>query len=78
MESTLTSIISTATQTTTLLTSSNDSATTSGPHHGILNQLFLQSTTCQIITGFFAWAALLITAHHVITILKISRGINWF
>ena len=32
----------------------------------LLDQLFLQTTTCQILTGFFAWAALLITAHHVI------------
>jgi hypothetical protein len=55
------------TTTTTILTSiltitKND---TNPFHLRLLNQLFLQSTTCQVITGFFAWAALLITAHHV-------------
>jgi hypothetical protein len=43
--------------------------TSSSAHLRLLNQLFLQTTTCQIITGFFAWAALLITVHHVIIIL---------
>jgi hypothetical protein len=31
----------------------------------LLDQLFLQTVTCQVITGFFAWAALIITIHHV-------------
>lgn len=58
---------STPLTTTTILTSiltitKND---TNPFHLRLLNQLFLQSTTCQVITGFFAWAALLITAHHV-------------
>ncbi|CAF0804972.1 unnamed protein product [Brachionus calyciflorus] len=34
-------------------------------HSALLNQLFLQSVSCQVITGFFAWAALIITAHHI-------------
>lgn len=31
----------------------------------LLDQLFLQTVTCQVITGFFAWAALIITIHHI-------------
>ena len=44
-------------------TTSALSSTKSNIH--LLDQLFLQTTTCQILTGFFAWAALLITIHHV-------------
>ena len=29
------------------------------------SQLFLQSASCQAISGTFAWVALLITIHHV-------------
>lgn len=43
----------------------NTSTTTSAPHIRLLTQLFLQTVTCQVITGFFAWAALLITVQHV-------------
>jgi hypothetical protein len=55
-------LVTATTLTSLLTTTKNDS----NPFHlRLLNQLFLQSTTCQVITGFFAWAALLITAHHV-------------
>jgi len=47
--------------------SSSDSliSTTIKSNLKLLDQLFLQSTTCQVISGFFAWAALIITIHHV-------------
>ena len=38
----------------------------------LLNQLFLQSSTCLMITGFFAWAALIITSQHVCIIFELS------
>jgi hypothetical protein len=50
------------TTTTTTTTTVNDS-TTSKPH--ITSQLFLQSASCQAISGTFAWVALIITIHHV-------------
>ena len=37
----------------------------------LLNQLFLQSSTCLMITGFFAWAALIITSQHVCIMFKL-------
>lgn len=52
--------------TSTLLTSNSTSNAfiTIKPH--LSSRIFLQSITCQAISGFFAWAALLITVHHVI------------
>jgi hypothetical protein len=47
-------------------TTPNDPLNSTTTKSKILTYLFLQSTTCQIMTGFFAWAALLITSHHVI------------
>lgn len=44
--------------------------TTSKSAIHILDQLFLQTVTCQVISGFFAWAALIITIHHVCFILN--------
>lgn len=41
------------------------SSVTVNPNLRLLDQLFLETITCQIITGFFAWAALLITVHHI-------------
>jgi hypothetical protein len=43
------------------------STTTSAPilNLHLLNQLFLQTVTCQAISGVFAWSACLITAHHI-------------
>jgi len=38
---------------------------TANPNLRLLDQLFLETITCQIITGFFAWAALIITVHHI-------------
>lgn len=32
----------------------------------LLDQLFLETITCQIISGFFAWAALILTVHHIL------------
>jgi len=43
----------------------NGSTTSAPPHIRLLTQLFLQTTICQVITGFFAWAALIITVHHI-------------
>ena len=79
MTTTTTSSVTVTSIATTLLSSlvtQNDSLlttttmenvlnTTTVKHRGILNQLFLQTIGCQIITGFFAWAALCITVHHV-------------
>ena len=59
---------SSLTQSEPLLTTTLDTilnTTTESKHRGILNQLFLQTIGCQIISGFFAWAALCITIHHV-------------
>lgn len=64
---------STTDQILTMLSSTvatpNDSTTagtaTANPHIRLLDQLFLETVTCQIITGFFAWAALILTVHHV-------------
>lgn len=39
--------------------------TTGNPKLLLLDQLFLETVTCQIITGFFAWAALILTVHHI-------------
>ncbi len=64
MLSTLVSVTTAAViKTTTGVNASNVSTTTINPK--LNNHLFLQSTACQVITGFFAWAALIITAHHV-------------
>lgn len=59
--STIGSIIDTTIDYSTVSTT----ATTVVSHLRLLNNLFLQSVSCQVITGFFAWAALLITAQHV-------------
>lgn len=48
---------------TTTTTATNSS--TPNPNIRLLDQLFLETVTCQIISGFFAWAALLITIHHI-------------
>ena len=42
-----------------------ESATTTTIKPHITSQLFLQSTSCQAISGTFAWVALIITIHHV-------------
>ncbi len=55
---------STTANTTTLFTTTV-SSTTANPAIRLLDQLFLETVTCQIITGFFAWAALIITVHHI-------------
>ncbi len=55
----LSSTISTPNNVTTTATA------TVNPHIRLLDQLFLETITCQIITGFFAWAALILTVHHV-------------
>lgn len=44
---------------------SNASITSSSAKANLNNHLFLQSITCQMISGFFAWAALLLTIHHI-------------
>jgi len=52
------------------ITNSSQNATSALPTttlstHRISSRNFLQSTTCQALTGAFAWAALLITVHHI-------------
>lgn len=59
------SMLITITTATTTTTVENMLNTTEVKHRGILNQLFLQTIGCQIVSGFFAWAALCITIHHV-------------
>lgn len=66
----------TSTTTTTIL--SDLISTTIKSNLKLLDQLFLQTTTCQVISGFFAWAALILTIHHVSIVffvlnLKINR-----
>lgn len=64
--STTTTLVSAITSQTVTTTSSSASTNLTNVFHlRLLNQLFLQSVTCQVITGFFAWAALIITAHHI-------------
>lgn len=46
-------------------TTSVTTTTTANPKLRLLDQLFLETVTCQIITGFFAWAALILTVHHI-------------
>lgn len=62
--------VSTQSSVTTIMSTTagdtiNGSTTTEPPHIRLLTQLFLQTITCQVITGFFAWAALCITIQHV-------------
>jgi hypothetical protein len=40
--------------------------TTANPNIRLLDQVFLETITCQIISGFFAWAALILTVHHIL------------
>ena len=59
--STLASLVTSTTieilNTTEVITSTNKTK--------FSGRLFLQSTTCQVVSGFFAWAALIITVHHI-------------
>jgi hypothetical protein len=64
-----TSTTSTITTTTIL---SDLISTTIKSNLKLLDQLFLQTTTCQVISGFFAWAALILTIHHVSIVLNLK------
>jgi hypothetical protein len=77
LENNLSSDTSTTSTTTTTILSDLIS-TTIKSNLKLLDQLFLQTTTCQVISGFFAWAALILTIHHVSIVffvlnLKINR-----
>lgn len=66
MSSTTDQIISMLSSTVPTPNGSTTTATsTANPNIRLLDQLFLETVTCQIITGFFAWAALILTVHHV-------------
>lgn len=53
------------TGTSTVPTNTSTTSTTANPNLRLLDQLFLETITCQIISGFFAWAALILTVHHI-------------
>ncbi len=73
--STLVSVTTTASFETTVDFNSTTTPVLTTINPKLNNHLFLQSTACQVVTGFFAWAALIITAHHVNSSLK--QSFNW-
>lgn len=66
-DSILTLLSESVSTSTPLITTTNTSITTTTPNPKLrlLDQVFLETTTCQIISGFFAWAALILTVHHI-------------